>query len=468
MIYNDLDSLKKGMEGILKPDGNRVIVMDEAKLKNEFIDNLTYSLVFSPDNEVRKACGWLVRRTGASLGVISSSIQGLYEAMGKGVVSGFTVPAINIRGVTYHCAQAVFRAALRLDVNALIFEIARSEIGYTNQRPAEYTEVVTAAAIKTGYRGPLFMQGDHFQVNAKKYRNDKETELGSVKGLIEEAVNGGFYNIDIDASTLVDLSRETLLEQQSDNYRVTAELTKLVRSIEPEGITISVGGEIGEVGSKNTTVEEFEAFMEGYLKTLKETGGDGLKGISKISIQTGTTHGGVPLPDGSIASVKIDFDTLEAISRIAREKYGLAGAVQHGASTLPEEAFDRFPEAGTAEVHLATGFQNIIYDSRHFPEDLKKKIYDYIKSELISEKKDSDTEEQFIYKTRKKGFGAFKKEFWHLDKDTLEAIGAELEERFDLLFRKLGVSGTTKVVEQHVKQADVSMPAPAGILTEER
>jgi hypothetical protein len=187
-----------------------------------------------------------------------------------------------------------------------------------------------------------------------------------------------------------------------------------------------------------------------------------MKGISKISVQTGTTHGGVPLPDGSIAKVKIDFDTLEKLSDVARTSYGLSGAVQHGASTLPDEAFDRFPAVGTAEIHLATGFQNIIYDSSHFPAELKTKIYDYLKVECVSEKKESDTEEQFIYKTRKKGFGPFKRELWTLPEKTLRAIGKELESQFTFLFNKLKVTNTSDVVSRYVKPVDVLLKVPAG------
>ena len=286
--------------------------------------------------------------------------------MGRGEVSGFTVPAINIRALTYDTAQAVFRAAQASGAGAMIFEIARSEIDYTRQRPAEYTCAVTAAALKTGYRGPLFLQGDHFQVGAKKYAKDPGGEVKAVKDLIWEAIDAGFYNIDIDTSTLVDLTKETVKQQQRLNYSLAAEMTTMIRDLEPAGITISVGGEIGEVGGKNSTVEELHAFMEGYLETLRKSG-TALKGISKISVQTGTTHGGIPMADGSVAKVKLDFDTLEKLSAAARKEYGMAGAVQHGASTLPNEAFDRFPATGTAEVHLATGFQNIVYDSPNFP-----------------------------------------------------------------------------------------------------
>ena len=153
----------------------------------------------------------------------------------------------------------------------------------------------------------------------------------------------------------MDLSKPNITEQQRLNFEFAAEFTSYIRTLEPKGITISVGGEIGEVGKKNSTVEELKAFMDGYNGTLFAKG-KGLKGISKISVQTGTTHGGVPLPDGTIAKVKLDFDTLKNLSRVAIDEYGLSGAVQHGASTLPADAFDKFPETGTAEVHLATEF----------------------------------------------------------------------------------------------------------------
>lgn len=199
--------------------------------------------------------------------------------------------------------------------------------------------------------------------------------------------------------------------------------------------------------------------MAGYREQLSSAGDD-LKGISKISVQTGTTHGGVPLPDGSIAQVKLDFATLEALSKAAREKYGLAGAVQHGASTLPPEAFDKFPAVGTAEVHLATGFQNIIYDSPHLPADLKESIYRYLQEHHINEKKEKDTPEQFIYKTRKKGFGPFKYEMWHMPEKNREAIMAELEGQFAFLFEKLQIAGTWDLLRKYVRPVDVPVEAP--------
>ncbi|HOU70200.1 MAG TPA: class II fructose-bisphosphate aldolase [Methanothrix sp.] len=461
MIYQNEDQLRKGCASIIAFDGGDVLILDQASFQEKLIDDLIYTVVFSSDPAAQEAAAYLIRRGSAKLGILSGSIQSLYQAMGRKDVSGFTVPAINIRGITYHVAQAVFRAAIKGNVGPVIFEIARSEIGYTRQRPQEYACAVLAAAVKSGWKGPVFLQGDHFQINAKKYAADAKKEMEEVKDLIREAIQFGFYNIDIDTSTLVDLSQTAIKDQQKRNFALAAELTALIRDLEPEGITVSVGGEIGEVGGKNSTVEELQAYMDGYLEELQKRGCN--KGISKISVQTGTTHGGVPLADGTVAKVKIDFDVLAKLSEMARQRYGLAGAVQHGASTLPDEAFNRFPATGTAEIHLATGFQNMIYDSKGFPAPLRARIYDHLKAELRGEWKEKDTEEQFIYKTRKKGFGPFKLELWSLPADVLDEICAELEGKFAFLFDKLKVNGTRPVLDQFVKSVDVPMKTPLGL-----
>ena len=462
MIYENKNQLKKGYKSILVIDEDDVRVLDEGRFRDKLIDDLIYTVVFSPDPGTKDAAGFLIRRGAAALGIMSSSIQMLYEAMGRKEAGGFTVPAINLRGITYDAAQAVFRAAMKGKVGPVLFEIARSEIDYTGQRPFEYTCAVTAAAVKSGWRGPVFIQGDHFQINAKKFAADAEKETQGVKNLIWEAIEAGFYNIDIDTSTLVDLSQPTIKDQQRNNFSLAAELTTMIRDLEPQGITISVGGEIGEVGGKNSTVEELQAYMDGYLEELKKRG-DALKGISKISVQTGTTHGGIPLADGTVAKVKIDFDVLQKLSETSRLKYGLAGAVQHGASTLPDEAFDRFPATGTAEIHLATGFQNMILDSSDFPNELRVKIYDYLKSNMKDEWKEKDTEEQFIYKTRKKGFGPFKLELWHLPADVRSLICDTLERQFAFLFEKLKVNGTRDVLDQYIQPVDVPLKMPAAL-----
>jgi fructose/tagatose bisphosphate aldolase len=417
-----------------------------ARLNTAEMRSLVRDLVFGQKGaEGYRRIGEMARAEG----IFPASIQSLYEAIGKGQYRGFTVPAMNIRGITYDTARAAFRAALKNKVGPFIFEIARSEIGYTLQSPAEYAGCVLAAALAEGYRGPVFIQGDHFQLNRKNFAADSKKEIDLVHSLIKESVQAGFYNIDIDASTLVNIEKADLLEQQAANGLITAEMTQYIRSIEPQGITISVGGEIGEIGAGNSTVGDLKAFMEKYRQALSK----GAKGISKISVQTGTTHGGVPLPDGTIAKVELDFETLEKLSSLARGEYGLGGAVQHGASTLPDEMFDIFPRRGTLEVHLATGFQNIIFDSPSFPKKLRGEIQAGLAVKYASDRKADETDTQFIYRNRKRAFGDFKQAIWDLPRENLQKIGRELEERFSLLYRKLNVVNTRDIIGKVIKAA---------------
>jgi hypothetical protein len=266
----------------------------------------------------------------------------------------------------------------------------------------------------------------------------------------------------VDTSTLVDLSKPTLDEQQRVNYELAAGFTKFIREREPERVTVSVGAEIGEVGGKNSDVHELAAFMDGYNRTLKRLGP--YVGISKISVQTGTSHGGLVLPDGSIAKVQLDLEALKALSRDARAKYGLGGAVQHGASTLPAEAFGQFPACEAVEIHLATNYQSVVFDHPKLPADLRREINEWVKVECKEEWKKGDTEEQFIYKSRKKAIGPFKRRLWDLPADVRGAIGADLEKTFAFLFEQLRVKGTRAATDRYVQPPLDSHAAPRAAL----
>ncbi len=442
----------------------------------EAIDQLVSAAVFGATPQIKGDARHQLLVAAAEAGIAFASIHGLYMAMGRGEVGGFTVPAINIRAMAYDSGRAVFRAARRLDAGAFILEIARSEIGYTEQRPHEYAAVMAGAALREGFRGPIFLQGDHVQVALKKYASpDRDKELETLRGLIREEIAAGFYNIDIDTSTLVDLDKPTLAEQQAVNCELAADFTAFIRRHEPKGITVSVGGEIGEVGGKNSDVHELHAFMQGYNQALAAKG-KGLIGISKISVQTGTAHGGFVGPDGKVKSdVKIDLDTLQELSRVAREEYGLSGAVQHGASTLSADAFDAFPRVGACEIHLATNFQNMVYDHPAFPPALKAEMYAWIREHAQEEKKPKDTDEQFLYKARKKAIGPFKPQLWGLPADVRAAIGQTLEDQFAFLMGKLRVNNTAAAAATHagtlgpVISLEASRQAAAGTITlEER
>jgi len=442
MLPNTINELVKGMVEV--KDG-KVMAVVENKLEDEQWDKLVWKAVWGDEAE-KAAARWIIWEVGQKVGVRPASINDLYMARGREETPlDFTVPAMNLRAMAYDMARSVFKMAKKNKVGVLICELARSEMGYTDQSAEEYTVVMIAGAIREGWRGGLPIQADHFQAKAEGPGKPKEGEIEAIKKLTQESIESGFYNIDIDMSTLVDLERKTEAEQQEYNIMYSLELAKLIREVEPEGVTVSIGGEIGHIGGKNSTVEDFEAYIKGFNEGL----GD-LAGMSKISVATGTHHGGVVLADGSLADISVDFKVLGEISKACR-KLKIGGSVQHGASTLPDEYFKEFSKAEAIEVHLATGFQNIILDHPKFPKDFLKEMYTWLDKEKSDERKEDQTDEQFHYKTRKKAFGEFKKECWQIDHEARQAIGESLEKRFEFLFKELNVVNTDELASKWIK-----------------
>lgn len=417
----------------------------------EATDTLVRSAVFAENPVDRDAARRAIREAAVERGILTSSIQGLYDAVAQGKIAGFTVPAHNLRGLIYDSARAAFRAARALEVGAMIFEISRGEMAYCYVRPAEYSACVLGAALREQWKGPVFIQGDHIQFPAADYVKDPEGVTAEIKAATREAIAAGFLNIDIDPSTLVRLDRPTLKEQQRENYVRSAEMTKFIRGLQPEGVEISVGGEIGEVGKHNSTVEEFEAYFEGYLELYKG------RPISKLSVQTGTSHGGIVNPDGSRAKPAIDFNVLRELSAACRP-HGIAGTVQHGASTLPEDLFVEFMRNDAVEIHLATELQRIIFDHPKLPKELRKKAERWVDENRPPEWRPSQTPAQNFEKAVKRSWGPLKREMWDMPPDALQAIMESLEARFRRTFTLLGVKGTRKLVDQYVKPVPVLPP----------
>ena len=447
MYEQQLQSLLDSFDGSVNWVAGDVKINEEQAVRNQ-IETLVRAAVLDENESNRYLARFLIRKIALALDIVPSSIHDLYLARGRGdVPNSFTTPAINLRSLSYYAAKAIYHIAEEINAGAFIFEIARSETGYTDQRPSEYAANVLGAAIAEGYRGPVFIQGDHYQISASRYQDNPDPEIQALKDLTGEALDAGFFNIDVDASTLVDLSRESVPEQQELNCELTAMFTKFIRHLEPDGVTVSIGGEIGEVGEGNSTEEELRAFMDGYNQELSSAAPDAA-GLSKISILTGTSHGGVVLPDGSIKEVSVAFDVLQQLGRVARDSYGLGGAVQHGASTLPEEAFNKFVEAEALEVHLATNFQNILYD--RLPKDLVEDIYSYLDEHHAHERKEGQTDDQFYYKTRKRALGEYKDQIWNLSQEKLTEIYNAWETQFRNLFDRLSLADTRKYVDKFV------------------
>lgn len=457
-VAGSIAELLGTLDRIARLDGDRLVIEDAAAFRGAGIRDLAWTAAFTQDDATASAAQWIVWEASQLLGARSASIHELYAARARREIHGFTVPAINIRAQTFDMARIVYETATAADCRAVILELARSEQTYTYQRPVDYATAVLAGAIAAGWTGPVFLQGDHYQFNAKKYAADPEAMTEEIRRACRLAIEAGYRNIDIDSSTLVDLSKPTVDDQQRQNYLRAAELTALIRSLQTDGVVVSVGGEIGEVGKENSNEPELRAYLDGYRREL-EALAPGALGISKVSVQTGTSHGGVPLPDGGMATVKLDFDVLRRLGEVARNEYGLAGCVQHGASTLPDELFHRFPAVETAEIHLATGFQNALYEHPAFPPELHAEIERWCFDNALDERKPDQTDQQFVYTARKKAIGPFKRQLWDLA--TKDEILASQKDKIAFLFDQLKVVGSAAMVDQYVRPIESHRPIPA-------
>jgi fructose/tagatose bisphosphate aldolase len=458
-VAGSVKELLAALDGIARIDGERLVVVDEAALRTRGIYDLAWSATFSEDEATVEAARWIIWEASQETGARSASIQDLYTARSRGEYEGMTVPAINLRAQTFDMARIILETAKKNDSAAVIFELARSEQTYTFQRVTEFATSILAGAVAAGWKGPVFIQGDHYQFNAKKYAADPEKMTEEIRKACRDAIAAGYRNIDIDSSTLVDLSLPTIDAQQHENYMRAAELTALIRTLETDGVTISVGGEIGEVGKKNSTPEELKAYLDGYRVELDARAKSAI-GLSKVSVATGTSHGGVPLPGGGVADVALDFGVITELSEVARQ-YGLSGVVQHGASTLPDNMFHRFPATGCAEIHLATGFQNALFEHPAFPAELHKAIEEWVFANCQDERKEGQTDIQFVYSGRKKAIGPFKRQLWDLP--TKAAILESQAAKVDFLFKQLGTPGSRALVEKFVKPVEFHKAPPASL-----
>ena len=461
-LYSNLQDCYTDLKGAIQLHNGLLQECDIGLIKTK-IDQLIWTTVFTNDANLKKFCRFIITEAAKINGTIPASIFDFYLSIARGKHPDYTVPAINIRTLTYDIACVILKLCKELKTSALILEIARSEIGYSEQRPAEYAACIMAAALKEDYKQPIFLQGDHFQVNRTEYFLNQDEEINELESLIKEAIDAEFYNIDIDASTIVNLAETVLDKQQAGNYETTARFIKLIREYQPSAIPISIGGEIGEIGGKNSTVEDLEAYMNGLNRTLSV-----LKikdSILKLSIQTGTTHGGFVLPDGTLAQINIDFNTIKKLATLANDRYEIAGVVQHGASTLPKELFQKFPENKTVEIHLATEFQNIILDHPKFPPELKNAINTWVE-ENYREHNPQITEEQLIYKMRKYALGHFKSQLWNLPPEVKKEILETLRKTFSFIFHRLNIVNINEIINKTIKPVRLQKELPHDVQKE--
>ena len=363
----------------------------------------------------REAARWLLWEIGQAVGVAAILHRTDLLRAGAGRVRRVHGPAINVRMMAYDTARAIFRAAKAREAGAILLEIARSEIAYTDQRPAEYVSVmIGGGAARRATSSRSSSRAITARSTPRSTRPIPRPEVDEVKKLIAEEIGAGFYNIDVDTSTLVDLSRPTLLEQQRLNFEHAAEITALHPGARAGG-DLGLGRRRDRRGGPQEQHGGGAPRVHGGLHRRAASGTADLEGISKISVQTGTSHGGVVLPDGSIAQGQARprraGGALQGGARGVRDVRGGAARRQHAAAGCVRHISPGWRRRRSTWRPTSRAWSSTI---RRCRPSSAQRMYDWLDGNAQSERKDGDTPEQFYYKARKKAIGPFKREVWSL------------------------------------------------------
>ena len=403
------------------------------------LDQLAHDLALTDAGKAERIRA-LVALAGIA-GVYTASIGPVYRALAAGTIPPLAVPAINLRGLTYDLARAIWQAAGEAAAGPVIFELAPSESRTGRQRFEEFAALVLAAAVREGYRGPVFLQVDHFQIDLPDPRFSPE-----FRSWCRRSVAAGMQQVDFDASGLC--ASPSAVSAQAACAQATAAAAAFHRKLNRSGDLV-YGAEVGEIGGANTTVDDLREFMATYRSAPANP-----PPLGKISVNTGTTHGGVIDTAGRPGPMPLDLGLLADLAAVARREYGLPGVVQHAASTLSLAQLSRLPAAGVCEVHLATGIQNLVFDHPEFDTGLRGRM----QAELLDTRREAEGREldgsqdwtpaQHFYSGRWTSWGQFKRELWELPEESRAAIRASLVDWCAPVFAALQIAGRAPLLAE--------------------
>ena len=382
-------------------------------------------------------------------------------ARGRGEVGGFTVPAINLRTQVFEMAAAVFRAARARDVGTVILELARSEQEYTFQRPGEFITNVLAGAIAAGWHGPVFVQGDHFQFNAKKYAADPDAVTDGLRRL---TVRGAGRRLRQHRHRLVHAGRPVAAHGRRAAAhqllaRGRADRAHPAASSRPARRPASVAR---SARSARRTRPRPSCAPTWTATGPRSPASPGRRPSASARSACRPARATAASPCPTAAS----RPSSSTSGRSSGSASWLASTVSPARCSTarrpcPTSSSTASPTVETAEIHLATGFQNLLFDHPAFPADLLAEIDAWCDSTCADERTPDQDEAQFIYKTRKKALGPFKRRLWELP--GREAILATQEAKIGYLMEQLKVPGTAEVVRRYIRPVATSRPAPAAV-----
>ncbi len=403
------------INGITIEDTNgKIKFLVPRMFRGELVDRLVQTAVFGSSEKLRQIAAYIIHSAANNHGIWCDSLNPVIGSA-EGKKQDFTIAAFNIRGITYQTALVIFRVANRNKAGPFIFELTPQEMKHTKQSPAEFASCILGAALRTGYKGPIFIQCNG--LNPHEPADSK----GNGAQLITRCIEAGFHNFDLDCPV------------SEKNMELSAKALRIIRENQSEAIPVSIGCRLSGSNGKRISI----AVYRNFLQDLNSQTGKQLDGINKIGVEI--TDVTLEKQTAESAPVVLDYDYLRKLSKMAREEFHLGGVVIH--SALSSDPPDNLPDSGIIELQLSAELQNTIFDHSAFPIGLREEMYSYLVTNYSDDRKKDEHSDEFHFRLREALWGHFKKELWALDNQTKSVIFRAIESQILTYFQSLNLIG---------------------------
>ena len=199
-----------------------------------------------------------------------------------------------------------------------------------------------------------------------------------MKQLALEAVTAGFYNIDVDTSTLVDLSKPDLASQQRLNYETCVDIAQVQFASSSRRASRSRSA-ARSARSALRTARSKSCARSWTASTARSPNGArrAPTGSRRSACSPGRRTAASYFPMARSRTSQLDLNTLARLSKDARERVRAGGSRAARSVDAPGLRVPQLPHTETAEIHLATNFQNMLFD--HLPGALRQEIYEWLR-----------------------------------------------------------------------------------------
>ena len=247
------------------------------------------------------------------LNIFPSSLQKIYKAQASHeIFPQIKILSLDVTEDSFENLRILFNSMNKEETKLLSFSINPKQMDQTWFFP--YITKILAAAIMEDYSGPIFLQTDNIYFDPLSFENDRDNLLDRLKKITQNAIKSGIYNLNLNASELIDPDKSVTSEKMLMNLKMVAMVTNLwVRNYQPNGITVSVSGKLGKLAVDFIQKDELKDYLKRLMKEGSRlrfnTAGDD---ISKIVVDYRTGN-------------KASADYLGSLKLIAQNEFGLGG-----------------------------------------------------------------------------------------------------------------------------------------------